>query len=274
MHLDKTDSYKLIQLGFQRKNNAVLPYDYYQYKNQIWVLGGLLYPKHSILSPSYIYQKGTWLVALFDMIWWLEVTKLKYELTHICKGYNVFYLKSIFDKKKIREKGVILSFTFAKFIEKIITEQKRIILTNECEYYLSEELTTQLKNLGYKQQECIHQWDILSLNNEAWVAGGILIPRKSNNILVPKEIVKKGKKLINLHNLIEWLTERINFTLTFDGASYLLTIFDDQENCLELEDISLLILLYKMVKKMLENNPEFAKEVKKLTFEIEEISDT
>jgi hypothetical protein len=73
MYLSKEFALKLKEMGFRRTyyEDEVAPFDYYQLDDEEWVLGGRILPEGNILANPDVYQKGTWLPSLNDLLYWL-----------------------------------------------------------------------------------------------------------------------------------------------------------------------------------------------------------
>ncbi|WP_160680472.1 hypothetical protein [Clostridium sp. C8-1-8] len=82
MYISKSLALELFQNGFKRPayQDMYNNYDFFEYDNEEWVLGGKILPSGDILSPEDIYKKGTWLPSAYDLMLWLEENNFTFNL--------------------------------------------------------------------------------------------------------------------------------------------------------------------------------------------------
>jgi hypothetical protein len=83
VYLSLQETKRLLSIGFKPDyyTESVDQGDWYDYNNQIWVIGGCLFPQKnaSILAPDHIYKDGIRLITIYDLFIWLN-HRLTYEL--------------------------------------------------------------------------------------------------------------------------------------------------------------------------------------------------
>lgn len=70
MSLSRYHAEVLKELGFPQRSPAAG--DFYEVGNEEWVVGGQPVPHSSLLIPSYVIEKGTWVPNILDLLQWLE----------------------------------------------------------------------------------------------------------------------------------------------------------------------------------------------------------
>ncbi|CAM4490547.1 hypothetical protein [Paenibacillus tarimensis] len=120
MSLTRKEAEELFKLGFKRPSYAdeVYPQDIYEYDDSIWVVGGRVIPKSTLLSDAVIYKEGTWIPALDDMLSWLEDNDYLFELCYIGNGYKIKVVDT--EGNEYKAKGSTPLFVCYKVILKLL----------------------------------------------------------------------------------------------------------------------------------------------------------
>ncbi|NOU91218.1 hypothetical protein GC102_36645 [Paenibacillus sp. LMG 31460] len=92
MYLSEISALKLKELGFKRTFyiGEKAPFDFYKYNNEEWIIGGRILPQGDLLAPSSVYNEGTWLPSLSDLMYWLSDNGFTFTLE--CKELGHGYV--------------------------------------------------------------------------------------------------------------------------------------------------------------------------------------
>ncbi|GMX63974.1 hypothetical protein Elgi_04400 [Paenibacillus elgii] len=122
MYLSENSALRLKELGFKRTYyvDEIAPFDYYKVNGEEWVTGGRILPQGELLAPSHVYNEGTWLPSLKDLMIWLVDNG--YTFTLECKELGYGYAVNALDNKgnTIKGKGGTAELAFCKVIEQIL----------------------------------------------------------------------------------------------------------------------------------------------------------
>jgi len=122
MTLSVNDATKLMNACFskvQYTNDEINPCDMFYYNKSTWIVGGKLGPREALLCPKDIYEKGTWIPNLDDLIIWLEEREVNFNLSFDGMTYN---LELYLEEKKFKSKGVVKEKCFYNGIMKILKQ--------------------------------------------------------------------------------------------------------------------------------------------------------
>jgi hypothetical protein len=131
MYLSENSATRLKELGFKRTYyiDEIAPFDYYKINDEEWVMGGRILPQGNLLAHSTIYNEGTWLPSLSDLMIWLEDYGYTYTLE--CKELGHGYIVQVNDSPGsiIKGKGGTAELAFCKVIEQILKKDKVNLIT-------------------------------------------------------------------------------------------------------------------------------------------------
>ncbi|RED56529.1 hypothetical protein [Cohnella phaseoli] len=122
MYLANDAALKLEELGFSKTyyENEIAPFDFYEYDKQEWVIGGCVVPYGNLLAPNHIYEQGTWLPSLCDLMYWLADKGYTYTLECKERGHGFVVRVTDSSGKIIKGKGGTAEYALFKAIEQIL----------------------------------------------------------------------------------------------------------------------------------------------------------
>ena len=124
MYLSKLMAEQLINKGFKRTvyTDEVAPFDFYQYGEEEWVIGGRILPNSNLLADESVYQNGFWLPSIYDLLYWLEDHNYEFTISHLgsAKGFKI-RVKD--EQKELISKGGTLETTLFKLIINLLDEK-------------------------------------------------------------------------------------------------------------------------------------------------------
>ena len=84
MYLVKSEALELFAAGFKRPSyqDPYNQYDFYDYNNTDWILGGKIVSDSEVLAPEEVYKEGTWLPSLYNLQLWLVENDCVFELSY------------------------------------------------------------------------------------------------------------------------------------------------------------------------------------------------
>lgn len=123
LYIDKKCVERLTLAGFVRpyKEDMPSPYDYYEYMGNEWSLGGQLTGESSILAPQEVYEKGTLLLAITDLMNWLEFEGYTFSIVYNGNGYRVVATNE--QGEEFRGKGGTLPYALTSIVEKLLSRK-------------------------------------------------------------------------------------------------------------------------------------------------------
>ncbi|WP_143536052.1 hypothetical protein [Saccharibacillus sp. O23] len=120
LHIDKGCLVRLNKAGFIRpySGDGPSPYDFYDFNGNEWSLGGQLTKQSSILAPREVYEQGTLLPTITDLMNWLENEGFMFSITFNGNGYRVMAQ----DKggTEYKGKGGTLPYALTSIVEKLL----------------------------------------------------------------------------------------------------------------------------------------------------------
>lgn len=122
MYLSKELAIQLIKSGFKRTYyvDEISPFDIFNSKDEEWVVGGRILPEGNLLVDQNVYNEGTWLPSIADLIYWLSDNS--YPFTLECKGnghgYKIIVTNNI--GEELSAKGGTIEFVLFKAIMDIL----------------------------------------------------------------------------------------------------------------------------------------------------------
>ncbi|MCR8645672.1 hypothetical protein NV379_23815 [Paenibacillus sp. N1-5-1-14] len=125
IYLEKEDVIRLNQLGFKPpyESGEVYAYQFYQYKNEEWSIGGQITGNESMLAPQEVFLEGLRLYTIDEIFDWIHIEGYGMRLLkNIGSGYKFI----VFDKeaKEYKGSGGTLSKAIFKTIEKLLMKRK------------------------------------------------------------------------------------------------------------------------------------------------------
>lgn len=87
MFLSRYHAEVLKELGFPQR--SPMAGDFYEVGKEEWVVGGQIAPRQSLLAPSYVVEKGTWVPCTLDLLEWLEQQSIGIKVSYDRTNYIV-----------------------------------------------------------------------------------------------------------------------------------------------------------------------------------------
>lgn len=120
MSLSKKNAELLFDLGFKRHSYAdkVYPTDIFEYKGEIWCVGGRIVPNSNYSCEKDIYNRGTWIPSLEDLVLWLKDNECTFSLSYNGNSFKVEIVD--IQKRDYRAKGGTAEYAIFNGIVKIL----------------------------------------------------------------------------------------------------------------------------------------------------------
>jgi hypothetical protein len=124
LYIDRHCVDRLKKAGFVRpyQEDVPSPYDYYEYNDNEWSLGGQLTGESIILAPQDVYEKGTLLPTITDLMDWLEFEGYTFNIINNGNGYRVIAKNNL--GKEFKGKGGTLPYALTSIVELLLLIQK------------------------------------------------------------------------------------------------------------------------------------------------------
>jgi hypothetical protein len=123
LYLDKQKSDDLLKKGFKKVYGKKFEYDnFFAYENEIWVLGGRMFPEGPLLAPKQIYEHGSWLIDLSTLIEWLDKNYI-FAIKYAENGYQIKVINEG-QKEYLSKEGFCLTNVLYEFIARLLIEDK------------------------------------------------------------------------------------------------------------------------------------------------------
>ena len=120
MSLTKENAELLFGLGFKRQSYAekTYPTDIFEHKGDTWCVGGRIVPNTNLCCDEEIYNNGTWIPSLEDLLLWLRDNECIFTLSYNGNGFKIEIVDN--EKRNYKAKGGTAEFAIFNGIVKIL----------------------------------------------------------------------------------------------------------------------------------------------------------